>query len=121
MSAGMFHDPQHGPLRAVAAEPPPAPRAAAAGEIDLADDPSAPEPGGRRPLDDPDELVTRNSGEAVIAAAQLQVRVADSREDHPHESLVPPRNGPPSLSDSSPTPLEEERLHAGMLSDRNPL
>src|ERR1700737_5189933 len=119
MSARVVHDPQHRPLRAVAAQPPPAPGAAAAGEIDLADDPFAEKPGGRRSLDDPDELVARNSREGGVTATQLQIRVADSREDDPHESLVPPRNGPPSLSDSSQTPLEQERLHGGMLSDRH--
>ena len=77
--------------------------------------------GGQMPIFEPglDELVARNSREAVVTATQLQVRVADSREDHPHESLVPPWCRPPNFSDSSPTPLEQKRLHAGMLSDRN--
>ena len=58
--------------------------ATAAGKVDLADDPLA-KPREPESLDAPDELVAGNAGEAVVTAAQLEVRVADAGGDHPHE------------------------------------
>ena len=82
-------DAEDGALRAVPPEPSRAPVAAAAGEVDLADDALSEERGRRGPLDDADELVSRNPREAVVPALQLEVRVADPREEDADEREAP--------------------------------
>ena len=81
------HDAEHGAALAVRA---PAGRTRGAGtthRVDLPDDAAADER-RRPPLDDADELVARNAGEGVVAARQLDVRVADPGADHPNERLA---------------------------------
>ena len=80
--AGMLHDPEHGPMRAVAAQVALAPLAIAAGQIDFTGD----------PLSDPiavfaighfaDEFVAGSAAEAVVAALQFEIGGADSGGQH---------------------------------------
>ena len=72
--------------------------------------PRSGEAGG--PLDDADELVAGDAGEAVVAAAKLEVRVADAREEDAHEREALPRRGPPHVADGGPALLEEQRQRA---------
>jgi hypothetical protein len=103
------------PPGAVPAEPAPAPFAAAAAEVDLADD-AFPEPGGRRRADHlSDELVSRNAREAVVAAPELQIRVADARSGHSDERESRPEAGPRHFQHTGSAFLENEGKHAAML------
>src|SRR5258706_10089477 len=75
--AGVFHDPEYGPARAVAAQTALAPVARAAGEVDLTGDASA-NPGGIVGLGDfADEFVPGSAGEAVVAELEFEIGGAD--------------------------------------------
>jgi hypothetical protein len=54
--------------------------------VDLADD--------ALPLPLAHKLMTGNSGEWIIAARQLEIGVADAREQHAHERLARRRHWP---------------------------
>jgi hypothetical protein len=55
--------------------------------------------------------VAGDSGEAVVAAAQLEVGVADSGKDDAYEGEAGPGDGPAHVADVCPAGREEERLH----------
>ena len=109
---GVAADAEDRALRAVPSEAFRAPRTAAAREVDLADDALPEERRGRGSLDDADELVAGDAREAVVAALQLEVGVADPREEDADEGEAPPRRGPPHVADGGPAGVEDERAHS---------
>ena len=111
----MAEDAEHAALRAVASEAAPALIAAPAGQVDLPHDALSNPGRAGGPLDAADELVAGNAGEAVVAAAKLQVRVADARRDDAHERETASWSRPAHLADGSPSPFENERHHGASL------
>ena len=82
---GMVDDAEHGALRAMTAQAAPAPVARAAGQVDFADDAPA-DPLGRIGFDHfAHELVPGRAGEAVIAALQFEVGIADAAAEQADE------------------------------------
>src|SRR5579859_4978862 len=92
----MFHDPEHRALRAMPAEAPPAPVAAAATQVDLSHYALPDQFAPPRLHHLTHKLVSRNAGETVIAALQFQIGIADAAAQQPdqRESLrrARPRN-----------------------------
>ena len=107
----MLHDPQHRTVRAVAPQSPPAPLAAPASQVDLADDAAAHERARVRLHHLADELVSRRSAEAVVAALQFEIGVADARAQQPDQrvSRLPARLGP--VPDFDETVLQVDGEH----------
>src|SRR6185312_10523870 len=84
-SAGMAHDTEHSPVRAMPLHAAPAHRAAIAREVDFADDAPADEL-VRIGLDDfANELVSRHARKSVVSALKLQVRIADAATQQTYE------------------------------------
>ena len=77
-SAGVLHNAEHRAARAVAAETARAPLAVAAGEIDLAHHALAEERGRVRLHHFAHKLVSGHAAEAVVAALEFEVGVADA-------------------------------------------
>jgi hypothetical protein len=101
----------------VAPEPPPAPVAAPAREVDLADDALTQKAGAGRTLDAPDELVPRDPREGVVSAKELEVRVADPRSEHAHQGMTPARHRLADVAHRGAAAVEEESLHPAIVSD----
>ena len=76
--AGVLDDAEHGAMRAVAAEAAGAPLAGAAGEVDFAHHAAAEQRGVVGFHDFAHELVAGHAGEAVVAALEFEVGVADA-------------------------------------------
>src|SRR6202162_297766 len=108
-------DAEHAASGAVTSEAAPAPIAAPAGEVDLPDDALAHPRRARGSLDAADELMAGNAREAVVAAPELQVGVADARRDDAHERETPLGNRSPDIADPCPTAFEKERLHVALV------
>jgi hypothetical protein len=75
----------------VSPESAPAPAAASAGEVDLADDTLSEERGAGGTLDAPDELVPGDAGKGVVSAEELEVRIADPGGEHANQDMSPAR------------------------------
>ncbi len=108
-------DPQDGPLLAMRAPAGATGRAGAARGVDLAHHAASGELGPvRRPLHAPHELVPGHAREGVVALHHLQVRVADPREEHPHEGLAGGRDGKRDVVPQAQRLLfQPERAHRG--------
>ena len=93
--AGVVDDAQHGAVGAMASEAFAAPFAVRAGEVDFAGDAFAGERGGIGFDHFGDELVAGSSGEAVVAALQFEIGIADAAGEEAEESeaLGAGRNG----------------------------
>ena len=99
-NARVFHNSQHGAMRAVAAQFAPAPLAAAAGQIDFADHAPAHQRAIVRFHHHADELVPRCAAKTVVAALELEVGVADAaaqQADEREASGAAGRPAPPHL------------------------
>ena len=86
--ARVLDDAEDGAGGAVAAEALRASRAVAAGKVDFADDAAADPGGGVGLLDDADELVAGATGEAVVAAEEFEIGVADAGEDDADQGMA---------------------------------
>jgi len=84
----MLDDAEDGTGGTVAAETLRASFAVTAGEVDFSDDAAANPGGGFGFFDDSDELVAGASGEAVVAAEEFEVSVADAGEGDADEGLA---------------------------------
>ena len=86
--AGMLDDPEDTSMGAVTLQTSTTPVAFLTSEIDFSDD-ALPDPfGGVRLYDIGDEFVSRASAKPVIAALQLQVGVADSRQSQAQQCIT---------------------------------
>ncbi len=110
-----IHDPEDGPSLAVGRSARTAGGAGAAHRVDLAHHPTpSPLRRVRRALDDADELVARDPGVGVVAAHQLEVRVAHADQAHLDEGLTPGRRrGRDVLPQAELPVLEPQSAHDG--------
>ena len=81
----MVDDAEDGAVGAVATESAEAPFAAGAGEVDFAGDALAEERGGIGFGHFGDEFVAGGAGEAVVAALQFEIGIADAGGEQPEE------------------------------------
>ena len=86
------------------------PGTAAAGQVDFAY--HAPSRVATTPCDDlADKLVSRNTGEAIVAMQLFQVSTADARQQHPHLGPSRPHRWFGHLRHPRLSGLKHQRLH----------
>jgi hypothetical protein len=111
--ARVFHDAEDGAIGAVTFERTGAPLAAAAGEVDLTGDALA-DPARIVGFDDlTDELVTGCSTEAVVAALEFEVGVADAAAEEAKERESLGAAGPGHFAEFDATVFEVDGKHSG--------
>lgn len=114
-SAGVVHDSEDGAVRAMAEQALVAPFAARAGQVDLAGHALTDERGCIGFGHFGDEFVARRSGEAVIAALQLEIGIADSGAEEAQQRKAVGTLGTVDFAHRDGSVFEVDRKHAPII------